>query len=119
MFLSAGTYRLGAFSIANTSDSYEFGVPSGQVDWAPNVTFGANHFSTGASLVFPTGSNGAGFDVGAFGPNMILAVPEPTTWALMGLGAVLAAGGTWQYRRRRAKLLEQNTEPDLAEESAC
>lgn len=114
LFLNTGTYRLGAFYANGSTDDYQFAIPTGQVEWAPGVTFGGNHASNAGSLSFPGGSN-SGFDVGVLGPNMILAVPEPTTWALMGLGAVLAAGGNWQYRRRRTRLLDQNAEPCVTE----
>lgn len=37
----------------------------------------------------------------------VQAVPEPTTWALMGLGGVLAVGAVWYRRRKNCQVSEQ------------
>jgi hypothetical protein len=36
----------------------------------------------------------------------VAAIPEPATWTLLGVTAVVATGGVIQYRRRRRKLAE-------------
>lgn len=46
------------------------------------------------------------FEVGLF------PVPEPSTWALLGLSALLVIIGVWQYRRRRRLALDTLISPD-------
>lgn len=98
--LAGQTYVLGAFYPANNpiQDGYITNATSITVD--PAITFGdVRRDPTGpqTGLVFPTVSSG-GF--GRFGPNLLFtAVPEPSTFALLGLGTL---GGIVAWRRRRA-----------------
>lgn len=51
--------------------------------------------------------------IGTWDNMTVAAVPEPTTWALIGLGATALVGGVYRLRRGNKKLL--NTEVDLEE----
>lgn len=63
----------------------------------------------GAYLSYDT-TNGR---TGSFDNFTIAAVPEPTTWALIGLSAAGLIGGVYRYRRGATKTL--NTEVDVEE----
>lgn len=71
-----------------------------------NTFVGAGVNQVGAYFSYGSGSQTATFD-----NFTIAAVPEPTTWALIGLSAAGLIGGVYRYRRGAAKTL--NTEVDV------
>ncbi len=64
------------------------------INFNPLITFGQDRYDVSTTLIYATSTTGT--TVGWFGPNMkIAAVPEPATFAALGLGALVL------IRRRR------------------
>jgi hypothetical protein len=90
-----------------TGDAGDFITRFTTATTIPEITLGSTRFSpfpgTGG-FEAPTGTQGTVFDDGYFGPNfqLLAAVPEPSTWAMMlvGFGAV----GFAMRRRRQTEL---------------
>lgn len=92
--LGAGTYTLGAY-VTNNNDLIRFNVTT--ITTASGVTYGTPLASAGNAR--PT-TNDFGNPNSYFGPNFQFnAVPEPSAWAMLSLGAVGA--GIILLRRRR------------------
>lgn len=92
-----------------------FADPSTGVTTQSGVTTSNNTFTgVTANLTGYYSSYGTTDNViGSWDNLTVAAVPEPTTWALIGLGVTGIAGGIYRYRRGNKKLL--NTEIDMDE----
>lgn len=77
-----------------------------------NSTFvGSTVNQTGFFFNYNTAGQTATYD------NMtIAAIPEPTTWALIGLGTVALGGGVWRLRRNKSAILNSEVVVDEAAE---
>jgi hypothetical protein len=77
-----------------------------------NSTFvGSTVNQTGFYFGYNTAGQSATFD------NMtIAAIPEPTTWGLIGLGTAALGGGVWRLRRKKAAILNSEVEINEAAE---
>ncbi len=77
-----------------------------------NSTFvGSTVNQTGFYFGYNTAGQSATFD------NMtIAAIPEPTTWALIGLGTAALGGGVWRLRRKKSAILNSEVVIDEAAE---
>ncbi len=105
--LATGTFfRIGGRDLVADLDNYISGVAG--ITTTTGVTFNQSIVSPNAAgFAFPSVNSGG---QGRFGPNFIFtisAVPEPTTWALIGIGVTAGLGGVWRYRRRKTLELEQ------------
>ena len=96
MTLAAGTYTIGGY-VSNINDIWQYNV--NPITGATGITYGQPRFSGGNA--YPT-TNNFGGGQGYFGPNFQFnIVPEPSTWALLVAGAVIA--GVVTIRRRRGE----------------
>ncbi|HQR08955.1 MAG TPA: PEP-CTERM sorting domain-containing protein [Gemmatales bacterium] len=78
---------------------------------ANNTFVGSTVNQTGFYFNYNTAGQNAQFD------NMtIAAIPEPTTWALIGLGTVALGGGFWRLRRKNSAILNSEVVVDEAAE---
>jgi hypothetical protein len=95
--LAAGTYVIGGLS--TSSDLVAYDVPSADVTLAPGVTYVQDRYNSGGSLAYPGSTQG--LNDGVFGPSFTFVsdVPEPSAWALLGVGGVML-GVTLRQRRR-------------------
>jgi hypothetical protein len=95
--LSPGTYYIAA---ETGSDNFTSGPTS--MTTAPEITFLSDRYLASPVLTFPTQSSGGGLQ-GYFGPTFTFTtgggVPEPATFAMMGVG-LLAVVGLARRRRR-------------------
>lgn len=83
--LSPGTYIVDAAVTANNSDYFMGGATT--VTTVPGITYLETRVGGGTGLVLPPSNSSAPAN-GFFGPNFqVSPAPEPSTWALMGLGA--------------------------------
>ncbi len=100
--LSPGSiYYVGAVKL--TSDLDEWIADPLSFATAPEITYDSRRFEVFAgSLVFPdlAGSNSVGYFGGNF---QFAAVPEPTTWALIGVVTLGTGAYTWKKRRQAIK----------------
>lgn len=92
---ATGNYVIGAMYAAGDGDGYVSSASS--VSMAAGVNFGGGVFPTVGDLGFTMpGSWSGGASNGRFGPNFLFrAVPTPGTFAMLGIGGLVAA------RRRR------------------
>ncbi|HQR07132.1 MAG TPA: DUF4082 domain-containing protein [Gemmatales bacterium] len=101
--LSPGsTYYVGAVKV--NADQDEWIADPLSFATAPEISYDSRRFQFySGTLVFPdlAGSNSVGYFGGNF---QFAAVPEPTTWALMGVGASLAGLSAWRMRKRKTKV---------------
>lgn len=81
--LRPGTYYVGAVWL-NGDDPNVFTQETGVVSTLPQITYVQASFANGSTLTDPTAVTG--LTPGYFGPNLLAAVPEPATWAMMLLG---------------------------------
>lgn len=95
--LSAGeTYVIGAFMPAPATDYVDLTTGGGSFD--PRIKYTAYRFGPAWSGISFPRSRLTGY-VGAFGPNFIMAVPEPSSFTLML--AIAAATVLWVLQKRR------------------
>jgi hypothetical protein len=94
--LPPGDYVVGEF-VPQASDVGRLFATSTTL---PGITFEGGLFTPSSALVFPT-STIDGANDGIFGPNLEIAVPEPSTFALLAFGGGALAG--WRrWRKRKA-----------------
>jgi hypothetical protein len=98
LLLPAGTYHIGG-----TTNNQDIVCSGTGVTTIPGVTFDGGAETPGAGLTFPPGPPGKGAPR-YFGPDVELtsAIPEPSTLALLGVGAAGLFGDGWRRRQRRA-----------------
>ncbi len=96
VMLSVGTYTIGAFVPSGT----DYTDINDTVTAIPGVTYNGSRSNFVAGFSDPTG-NQIGYSNAYFGPDFQV-VPEPSTWALLGLGAT---GMGVALRRRRCPRL--------------
>ena len=92
--LAAGDYVIGGFESGESGDPIIVGAT---ITPAANITYSGSRSTTsgGGALAFPSG-DAVGNSNSYFGPNFLLAVPEPSATALLLLGGIAA----WLRRRQ-------------------
>lgn len=134
-FISSGTNPLGTVNdyasirvrFNNATDTWSLFLrddgASGFSDPAVGVTtqIGANtvdatNIGSGNLAGFYWSFGGANDQTAQFDNVTFAAIPEPTTWALIGLGTVALGGGVWRLRRKKAAILNSEVEINEAAE---
>lgn len=134
-FISTGTNPLGTVNdfasvrvrFNNATDTWSLFLrddgASGFADPSVGVTtqIGGNvvdstNIGSGNLAGFYWSFGGANDQTAQFDNVTFAAIPEPTTWALIGLGTVALGGGVWRLRRKKAAILnsEVEIEPEVA-----
>jgi len=86
-----------------------------------NTQIGANtidsfNINSGSRIGFYWSHGNANNQSAQFDNVTFAAIPEPTTWALIGLATVGLGGGVWRLRRKKAAILNSEVEINEAAE---
>ncbi|MFT3883518.1 MAG: PEP-CTERM sorting domain-containing protein [Gemmatales bacterium] len=93
------------------TDPFTGSIPQVGGPTVNNTFVGSSVNQIGAFYNYNTAGQTATFD-----NFTIVSVPEPTTWALIGLGTAGLAGGVWRLRRKKAAILNSEVEINEAAE---